>query len=114
MKEALKRLYEVSPRSIEELLLVKGVGPATLRALILVSDVIYHEPPSINDPVTHPYDPYVYAYAFGGKDGEPFPVNRRVMEETISILEDIVFKAKLPVEERLKVLRRLKRFIHGC
>jgi len=104
----LRKLYEITPSKLEDMLLVKGVGPSTIRALVLVSDLIYNEPPSWKDPVTHPYDPFIYAYAFGGKDGVPYPVNRKVMEETISILEEAINKAKIGETERLKALRRLR------
>jgi len=54
--EKLRRLYEAQPGSIEGLLLVRGIDPSTIRALILVSDLMYGEPPSTRDPVDTPSD----------------------------------------------------------
>lgn len=38
----------------EEFLLLKGLGPSTLRALSLVLELVYDVHPSWKDPVTHP------------------------------------------------------------
>lgn len=107
--EKLRRSYEYQPRNLEELLLVKGIGPETIRALTLVADLIYKEPPSWRDPVTDPLDPFKYAYAFGGKDGIPFPVKREVMAEAIRFLREAVEEARIGKKEKLMALRRLKR-----
>ncbi|MGC8665970.1 MAG: DUF763 domain-containing protein, partial [Conexivisphaera sp.] len=78
----LEALYEVRPRSYEELLLVRGVGAKAVRALALVSELIYGERPSWRDPVK-------FSFAHGGKDGIPFPVDRELYDRTIAELEDI-------------------------
>ncbi len=105
----LKKLYEVYPRDLDELLLVRGVSAKTLRALTLISDLVYNEPPSTRDPVNTPYDPFIYAYAIGGKDGIPYPVRRRDAEEVIVTLEDIVREARIGGRERLLALKRLSK-----
>jgi hypothetical protein len=64
--KTIKELYDFQPKNYEELLAVKGVGPATVRGLALVAEIIYGEKPSWKDPVK-------YSYAYGGKDGVPFP-----------------------------------------
>ncbi len=107
--DRLNKLYEAQPAGMDELLLVRGVGPKTIRALVLVSDLIYNEPPSTADPVDTPYDPFQYAYAIGGKDGVPYPVDRRQAEEVISILESIVENARLGDKERMRAFRNLGR-----
>ncbi len=106
---SLRRLYEAYPSSLKELLLVRGVGPSTLRALALISDLIYNEPPSWRDPVNTPYDPFKYAYAIGGKDGIPYPVRRDEAEKVIVTLEDIIRSARLGDREKLYALKRLRR-----
>ncbi|MEA3298562.1 MAG: DUF763 domain-containing protein, partial [Chloroflexota bacterium] len=68
-----------------------GVGPATVRALALVSDLIYGEPASWRDPVK-------YSFAFGGKDGVPYPVDRQTMDETTEILQNALKEAKSRVK----------------
>ncbi len=102
--EALKKAYEIQPRNYEELLGIRGVGPATVRGLALISELIYGEPPSWKDPVK-------YSFAYGGKDGVPYPVNRKAMDESIRILEEAVKAAKIGDKEKMRSLRSLRRFL---
>jgi len=101
---ALRRAYEFQPRDYEELLGIRGIGPATIRGLALVSEIIYGEKPSWRDPVK-------YSFAFGGKDGVPFPVDRRSMDASIQLLKEAVEKARIGDRERLRSLKRLRRLI---
>ncbi|NIO19619.1 MAG: DUF763 domain-containing protein, partial [Candidatus Aenigmarchaeota archaeon] len=64
--EALQTAYELQLDNFEGLLLVRGVGPATVRGLALMAEVIWGNPASWQDPCK-------FAYAVGGKDGVPFP-----------------------------------------
>jgi hypothetical protein len=105
--QALKRAYELHPRNYEELLGVKGIGPSTVRGLALVSAIIYGEPPSWRDPVQ-------YSFAYGGKDGVPFPVDRNAMDRSVQYLRDALDRAKVGHRERLTALRRLQRFVHAA
>ncbi|ABN69192.1 protein of unknown function DUF763 [Staphylothermus marinus F1] len=107
--EKLRRTYEVQPGNLDDLLLIRGVGPKTIRALALMSDLIYNEPPSTNDPVNTPYDPFKYAYAIGGKDGVPYPVNKKDAEEVIATLEDIIYSAKIGRKEKLLAMKKLSK-----
>jgi uncharacterized protein len=99
--DTLSRLYEFQPRNYEELLSVKGVGPATVRGLALVAELVYGEEPSWEDPVK-------FSFAFGGKDGVPYPVDRKAMDESIQILKDSVQAAKIGEKEKLQSLKRLR------
>ncbi|MEM0193679.1 MAG: DUF763 domain-containing protein, partial [Metallosphaera sp.] len=72
------------------------------------SDLIYRDPPSYEDPVNAPYDPFKYAYAIGGKDGIPFPVNREIAFEVIQTLEDFVTIAKLEKKDKALALNKLR------
>ncbi len=101
--KALGRAYETRPKNYEELLSVHGIGPATVRGLALVAEVIYGEKPSWKDPVR-------YSFAYGGKDGVPFPVRRREMDRSIDFLREAVESAKVGDRERLEALKRLGRF----
>ena len=102
--ETMKRVYEFQPRNYEELLSMKGVGPATVRGLALVAELIYGEKPSWNDPVK-------FSFAYGGKDGVPFPVDRRAMDESILLLRQAVQEAKIGDKEKTRSLQRLRRFV---
>lgn len=102
--ETIKHVYEFQPKNYEELLSIKGVGPATVRGLALVAELVYGEKPSWSDPVK-------YSFAFGGKDGVPFPVNRRAMEESIQVLQQAVQAAKIGDKEKTRSLQRLRRFV---
>lgn len=102
--DALKRAYEIQPSSYEELLLVRGIGPSTVRALALISSLIYGEEVSWRDPVK-------YSFAFGGKDGVPYPVRIDEMERAIALLEESIRMAEVGERERLEALRRLRIFV---
>ncbi|ACS90406.1 DUF763 domain-containing protein [Thermococcus sibiricus] len=96
-KKALELARELSVSNYDELLLIKGLGPSTLRALSLVLELVYDVHPSWKDPVTHPPDPFKFAYAVGGKDKVPFPIERSTYDDLISFLEKLLEKGK---EER--------------
>jgi hypothetical protein len=100
---ALKKAYEIQPRSFEELLSLRGLGPARMRGFILVSEIIYGQPPSWKDPVK-------YSFAYGGKDGVPYPVDREAMDDSVSFLKDTVEQSKLGNKEKLTVLKKLTEF----
>ena len=102
--ETMTRVYEFQPRNYEELLSVRGVGPATVRGLALVAELIYGEKPSWEDPVK-------FSFAYGGKDGVPFPVDRGAMDESVQVLRRAVEAAKVGEKEKLRSLRRLRRFV---
>jgi hypothetical protein len=102
--DKMKDLYEFQPQNYEELLSISGVGPATVRGLALVAELVFGEKPSWEDPVK-------YSFAFGGKDGVPFPVDRKAMDESISVLRETVQAAKVGEREKLNSLQRLRQFV---
>ena len=102
--ETLRRAYEFQPRNYEELLSIRGVGPATVRGLALVAELVYGEKPSWEDPVK-------YSFAYGGKDGVPFPVDRRAMDESIKLLRDTVKAARIGDSDKARTLQRLRQFL---
>ena len=99
--KAVKKAYELQPRNYEELLLIKGMGPGAIRALALISEIIWGAPPSWRDPVK-------FSFAHGGKDGVPYPVNLKRMEKNAQILEGALKMAKIGEKERIKALKRLR------
>jgi len=104
LERALQTAYENSPQNFEELLGLKGVGAKTIRALALISDLVYGATPSFKDPAT-------YSFAHGGKDGHPYPVDRRTYDETISSLHKALKEAKVGRTEKIKALKRLREML---
>lgn len=99
----LLRTYEQQPENFETLLGMQGVGPKTVRALSLVSELIYGKAPSYSDPAR-------FSFAHGGKDGTPFPVDRKTYDRTIGIMKKAVELAKLGNADKLDAIKRLSRF----
>jgi hypothetical protein len=94
--------YEKELRDFESLLMLEGVGPRTLQSLTLVSEVIHGTPSRFSDPAR-------FSFAHGGKDGHPFPVPTKVYDETISILENAVQKAKVGNTDKQQAIKNLAR-----
>jgi hypothetical protein len=104
--QKMKEIYDVHPKDYEELLALKGVGPKTVRGLALISELIYGEKPSWDDPVR-------FTFAYGGKDGVPRFVDRKEMDESIEIIHEGINQARIGEKEKLQALRRLKDFLPG-
>jgi len=100
LEKTLQNIVERSPQSFEQLLGIKGVGAKTIRALALISDLVYGAKPSFRDPAT-------YSFAHGGKDGHPYPVDRQTYDETILSLHRALKEAKVGRVEKIKALKRL-------
>ncbi|MFX1330007.1 MAG: DUF763 domain-containing protein [Promethearchaeota archaeon] len=100
---AVRKAYEVQPSGYEDMLFIDGMGPATVRGLSLISEMIYGSAPSWSDPVR-------MTFAFGGKDGVPYPVPRQNYDEAIKFMEHALNDAKLGRRDRVVALRRLRDF----
>ncbi|MCE4602711.1 MAG: DUF763 domain-containing protein [Desulfurococcales archaeon] len=111
---AIEDLTRYNPSSELELALAPGLGPAVVRALALISDLIYSAPVDHRDPVTHPLDPFIYSYAVGGKDGVPYRYNPDTARRVIEVMEDIVEASRLGSREKLRALDRLRRMVRGA
>jgi hypothetical protein len=98
---AVKTAYAFKPQSYEELLAFKGVGPATIRGLALIAEVLYGETPSWTDPVK-------FSFCVGGKDGVPFPVDKAAYDAIIGVMSTVVEQAKMGKVERVNALKRLR------
>jgi hypothetical protein len=98
---AMRRAYEFQPTNYEELLDVQGIGAGAVRALALISQIIYGTKPSWRDPVK-------FSFALGGKDGVPFPVDRSSYDRTILHLRHLIDEARLEGNEKYAALERLK------
>jgi hypothetical protein len=51
-----------------------------------------------------------FPFACGGKDGIPFPVDRKAMDESVGILDAAVENARIGDMEKLRALKRLREF----
>ncbi|MCD6520343.1 MAG: DUF763 domain-containing protein [Anaerolineae bacterium] len=102
LKRVLLQTYERQPENFETLLGLRGVGPATIRALSLVAELMYGAEPSFRDPAR-------FSFAHGGKDGTPYPVNRANYDRTIYLLRTAIARAKIGQRDRLEALKRLAR-----
>lgn len=98
--KALEKAYSLQPSNFEDLLLVKGLGKAALRALALIAELVYDTDYSKKDPAK-------FSFALGGKDGVPFPVNPRVYDQVIEFMESAVRQAELSDFEKKAMLERL-------
>lgn len=99
----LFKTYQIQPENFEQLLAIKGVGPKTIRALSLISELIFDAPACCRDPVK-------YSFAHGGKDGIPYPVDRENYDQSISILKSALESAKIENREKIKALKNLALF----
>lgn len=103
----LKRLQKTiffandqNPQNFEKLLSLKNIGPRTIRALSLVSEIIYGAKPSYQDPAR-------YSFSVGGKDGTPYPVDRTTYDQALAIMEKGIKKSPISLGEKEKAFSRL-------
>jgi uncharacterized protein len=103
--QVLKRAWELQPSDYEEMVSLEGMGPKKIRALALISDLVYGSQPSWKDPVK-------YSFTHGGKDGYPYPVDREVYDHSIRTLKGVLEEAKLEKTEKYNALKRLEVLIN--
>jgi hypothetical protein len=101
LEKILKKVSDIKPKNYEELLSIEGVGPKTMRALSLVSEVIYGAKPSYEDPAR-------YSFAHGGKDATPYPVDRQTYDSTIQFFDKVIRKLKLAEVEKGRLLKKIE------
>jgi len=97
------KIYEIQPSNYEELLNIQGIGPAAIRALALISEIIYGDKASWRDPVK-------FSYAHGGKDGFPYPISRKTYDESIKYLSDVIKGSENKNYEKENALSRLSNY----
>jgi hypothetical protein len=105
LRKIWERTYNNPPSSFKELILTPGLGAKALRALTLASELIYNVEASRKDPA-------VYSYAHGGKDGHPYRLNKKLYDNTIYELEEILRKIKLADYEKAKLFKRLPKLFN--
>ena len=94
--------YEGLYKDFESLLLIRGLGPKTLRSLTLVSEVVHGTPSRFNDPAR-------FSFAHGGKDGHPYPVQIKVYDETISELKKALDRSKIGYSDKKQDFKNLSK-----
>tara|TARA_Y100000591_G_scaffold81953_1_gene69015 strand:- start:2448 stop:3692 length:1245 start_codon:yes stop_codon:yes gene_type:complete len=98
----LQLAYNREIDNFEDLMMLRGVGPKTLKSIALASEVIHGDASRFEDPSR-------FAFAVGGKDGRPHPVDTKAYDETIDMLQDSVEKSKLGDKDKSKAIKRLHR-----
>ncbi len=96
----LLKTYEKSPKNFEEVLLTQGLGAKSIRALALLSELLFGTEVSWKDPGR-------YSFAHGGKDGYPYPVDRKTYDKTIQIMREAIKESRLGKREKMESIKRL-------
>lgn len=95
-----KRIYDIQPQNYEQLISVPGFGPSSVRALSLIGEIIFGTKASWQDPVK-------FNFAHGGKDGVPYPVDRKTYDKSIGYLYSAIEGAEIQREDRIGALKKL-------
>ncbi|MCU1384285.1 MAG: hypothetical protein JWL71_2982 [Acidobacteria bacterium] len=103
LEKILVKTYERAPENFEALLGIEGVGPKTLRALALASELVHGAPAAMRDPAR-------FSFAHGGKDGTPFPVDKPTYDKTIEVLNKAINRSAIDRSEKVRAFERLARF----
>lgn len=85
LDKILYKIFDKPPENYKQLLELEGVGPSTLRALAMASEITHGAQPSLQDP-------FRYAFAHDGKDNHPFPFLKKfeiIIRITPVIIEGI-------------------------
>ena len=101
LERTFLKTYERKAKNFEQLLGIPGVGPKTIRALSLISELVYGAQPSYKDPAR-------FSFAHGGKDGTPYPVDQKIYNSSIMLLHDALKNAKIGRREKIEAIKRLR------
>jgi hypothetical protein len=100
LEKILVKTYDRAPKDFESLLGIEGVGPKTLRALALASELVHGTAATMSDPAR-------FSFAHGGKDGIPYPVDKLTYDKTIEILNKAINRSAIDRSEKVKAFKRL-------
>ena len=100
IEKILLKTYERKAKDFEELLSMPGVGAKTLRALTLIGEIAYGTPACWKDPAK-------FSFAHGGKDGHPYPVDRKLYDESVQFLRRTLERAHIERSDKENALKRL-------
>lgn len=128
LKQLIPAIHDQAPQDYKQLLGLEGVGPAAVRSLALLAEIIFLAPVSHRDPAanpsprlsaehtyvenTQPHSQHLrrwadYSHAHGGKDGTPFPVDCETYDRNIQLLTDAIRKARIGDHERIQALKKI-------
>ena len=96
----LNLAYNRDIEKFDDLVMMHGVGPRTLKALAMASEVIHGDSTRFDDPAR-------FSFAVGGKDGRPHPIDETAFDETVEMLQNSVDKSKLGDKDKSDALKRL-------
>lgn len=102
LEKSINQIIQKPIADFTDILMTEKVGPKTIRALSLIAELVTGAPPSFDDPVR-------YTFAFGGKDGIPYPVDRKTYDQTITLIEKAIKKSNLGYFEKEKALKRTEK-----
>jgi len=100
LASVLDLAYNRDVENFEELVDLHNVGPRTLKALAMASEVIHGDATRFDDPAR-------FSFAVGGKDGRPHPIDTKSFDETVEMLQNSVDKSKLGDKDKSSALRKL-------
>ena len=100
LASVLDLAYNRDIEKFEDLIDLHGVGPRTLKALAMASEIIHGDSTRFQDPAR-------FAFAVGGKDGRPHPIDTESFDEAVNMLQDSVRKSKLGEKDKSNALKRL-------
>ena len=100
LASVLDLAYNRDIENFEELIDLHGVGPRTLKALAMASEVIPGDSTRFDDPAR-------FSFAVGGKDGRPHPIDTKAFDETVEMLQNSVDKSKMGDQDKSSALKRL-------
>jgi len=98
LEKQFVQIDERGPDTFEKLLGIQGVGPKSLRALTLISELVYG--------IVRVLRIRPIRFAHGGKDGHPYPVDRKVYDRTIEVLRTAVERAKVGDREKVEAIQK--------
>ncbi|MDQ7836956.1 MAG: DUF763 domain-containing protein [Thermodesulfobacteriota bacterium] len=101
--QVLLKTHDRQPEEFSVLLGMPGVGAKTIRALSLIAELVYGVKPSFRDPAR-------YSFAHGGKDGHPYPVDRKIYDRSIEVLQKAISQSKVGRTEKMEAVKRLAHY----
>jgi len=102
LERSIQNILQKENKNLTDVLMTENVGPKTIRALSLIAELITGAKPSFEDPAR-------YSFAFGGKDGIPYPVDRKTYDKTLEVIEKAIKKTKISPWEKDKALKRINK-----
>jgi hypothetical protein len=103
LHQTLLKAYERPPLRLREPAWRTGPRAEEPAPATLVAELIHGARASTRDPAR-------FAFAHGGKDGTPFPVDRATYDQTIELLRGALDRARVDFSDRSGALKRLAAF----